>query len=196
MKTRIPRGFSLLELMITIVVAAVLASFAMPAFRTYTIRSNLSTSANNLLAAMNTARMEAIRRNAYVRVDPSKCGGTSSWANGAFVWVPAATNTADAIPTGADTRIVSGSAIGDGGACQSGSRVGVTFLSGSGDILCYSGSGRMGLYASGCTPPVLNTPLQFRLCDKSSFVKFGPVVDVASSGRAMIQPNSSAASCP
>lgn len=196
MKTRIPRGFSLLELMVVIIIAGILAVLALPAFRTYFIRNNLSSSANGLLAAMNTARMEAIKRNAYVRVDPVKCGSTTSWANGAFVWAPAVTNTADPIPTGADTRIISGSAVGDGGACQSGSNVGVTFLSGSGDILCYSGSGRMGLYASGCTPPVLNTPLQFRLCDKGNSVKFGPVVDVASSGRAMIQPNSSVASCP
>jgi prepilin-type N-terminal cleavage/methylation domain-containing protein len=196
MKTRNPRGFSLLELMIVIIVAAILAAFALPSFRTYFIRNNLASSANNLLSAMNTARTEAIKRNAFVRVDPSKCGSTASWAYGAFVWVPKATDPADAIPTGSDARIVSGAVTADGGACQSGANVGATMVSGSGDILCYSGSGRMGLYASGCTPPVISSPLQVRLCDKTNVVKTGPLVDVSVSGRALIQPNSTVSSCP
>jgi prepilin-type N-terminal cleavage/methylation domain-containing protein len=196
MKARIPRGFSLLELMIVIIIASILAAFALPSFRTYFIRSNLAASANNLLVAMNTARTEAIKRNAYVRVDPSKCGSTTSWAYGAFVWVPKATDTADAIPTGSDTRIVSGSVTADGSACQSAGNVGVKLLSGLGDILCYGGSGRMGLYASGCTPPVITSPLQVRLCDKTNTVNAAVLLDVSASGRALIQPNVPVASCP
>ena len=192
MKTRIPRGFSLLELMIVIVVAAILAAFALPAFRTYFIRSNLASSANNLLAAMNTARTEAVKRNMYVRVDPSTCNSTTSWSYGAFVWIPSATNpAADSIPTGSDTRIVSGSVAGDGGACSSGANVTATVVSGSGNVLCYNGSGRTNLNVSGsaCTTPVTTSPLQVRLCDATNAVKVGPVVDVSSSGRALIQPN-------
>ena len=189
MNTRIPRGFSLLELMIVIIVAAILAAFALPSFRTYFVRNNLASSANNLLAAMNTARAEAIKRNANVRVDPSTCGSTASYANGAFVWVPSPTNTGDTIPSGADTRIISGAVTADGAACQSGSKITATVVTGSGNIICYNGSGRMNLYATGCTPPVVASAFQIRLCDSTNAVKVGPIVDVSTSGRAMIQPN-------
>ena len=189
MKTRIPRGFSLLELMIVIIVAAILAAFALPSFRTYFVRSNLASSANNLLAAMNTARAEAIKRNANVRVDPATCGATTSYANGAFVWVPSPTNAGDTIPSGSDSRIISGSVTGDGNACANGAKVTATVVTGSGNIICYNGSGRMNLYATGCTPPVVSSAFQIRLCDSTNAVKVGPIVDVSTSGRAMIQPN-------
>ncbi|HEX7338554.1 MAG TPA: GspH/FimT family pseudopilin [Rhodanobacteraceae bacterium] len=60
---RAERGFTLVELMVTIVVAAVLMSIAIPSFKHITASTRLTTVSNNLVNALNTARMEAIKRN-------------------------------------------------------------------------------------------------------------------------------------
>ena len=61
------RGFTLVELMITLAVAVILLVIAVPSFRTMTISNRLTTTANDVVAALNTARMEAIKRNASVQ---------------------------------------------------------------------------------------------------------------------------------
>lgn len=58
------RGFTLIELMVAVAVAAVLLAIAVPSFRSITISNKLNTSANDLIASLNTARMEAIKTNA------------------------------------------------------------------------------------------------------------------------------------
>ena len=193
MKARTSLGFSLLELMITIIVAAILAAFALPSFRTYFIRSNITTTANGLLAAMNTARAEAVKRNAYVRVDPTSCSRCNAiWSNGAFVWLPSATNPADTAPTAiGERRIISGVPVADGSACDSGQKLTITTMSGAGNVVCYNGSGRVNLNvaASACATAATAAPMQVKICDAQNVVKTGAVLDVAQSGRASIQPN-------
>jgi type IV fimbrial biogenesis protein FimT len=58
------RGFTLVELMITIAVAAILLMIAVPSFRNIMNSNRLTTAANTMVGALNTARMEAIKRNA------------------------------------------------------------------------------------------------------------------------------------
>lgn len=60
-------GFTLIELMVTIVVAAVLIMIAVPSFKSITLSNRLGTTANAVVVALNTARMEAIKRNASVQ---------------------------------------------------------------------------------------------------------------------------------
>ncbi|MEO8837619.1 MAG: GspH/FimT family pseudopilin [Herbaspirillum sp.] len=57
-------GFTLIELMVTLAVAAVLMAVAAPSFRNITISNKLTTTANDVVGAINVARMEAIRLNA------------------------------------------------------------------------------------------------------------------------------------
>ncbi len=71
------RGFTLVELMVTIAVAAVLLVIAVPNFRTITINNRLRTAADDVYSAVNTARMEAIKRNASTQF----CGNLAA-ANG------------------------------------------------------------------------------------------------------------------
>ena len=60
-------GFTLIELMVTVAVAAVLLVIAVPSFKSITLSNRLNTSVNDLIASLNTARMEAIKTNASVQ---------------------------------------------------------------------------------------------------------------------------------
>jgi type IV fimbrial biogenesis protein FimT len=71
-------GFTMVELLATIAVVAVLTAIAVPAFRSSFAGSRLTSTANNFIGALNQARSEAVRRNATVQF----CGSTSA-ANGA-----------------------------------------------------------------------------------------------------------------
>jgi type IV fimbrial biogenesis protein FimT len=58
------RGFTLIELMVGMLVAAVLLTIAVPSFHSLTLSNRLTTTANDIVGAINTARMEAIKLNA------------------------------------------------------------------------------------------------------------------------------------
>ena len=79
-------GFTLIELMVTISIAAILLGIAIPSF-TSTIASNrLTTYANELVTALNLARSEAIKRGIQVTV--TRKGTTSAqWKSGWDVFV-------------------------------------------------------------------------------------------------------------
>lgn len=80
-------GFTLIELMVTIAVAAVLLTIALPSFVDTTLNSKLRATANNLSAAAMLARSEAIKRNSATRLCPSSdntsCSG--DWEDGWIV---------------------------------------------------------------------------------------------------------------
>lgn len=59
-------GFTLIELMVTIAVAAILLAVAVPSFRHLIISNRLTTAANDVVTALTVARSEAIKRNADV----------------------------------------------------------------------------------------------------------------------------------
>jgi type IV fimbrial biogenesis protein FimT len=67
-------GFSLIELLITVAVAAVLLAMAAPSFRALTVSNALTTAANDMVGALNLARMEAIKLNATTQF----CGNTAA----------------------------------------------------------------------------------------------------------------------
>lgn len=68
------RGFTLIELMITIAVASILLAVAVPSFNQLIVTNRLTTQANEVVAALNFARSEAIKRNtrvSFCRVEPA-----------------------------------------------------------------------------------------------------------------------------
>lgn len=74
------RGFSLVELMITVVVLGIAMAIAIPSFRAMTNRNRLVSATNEVVTALQLARMEAVRRNGRVQLCPTTngadCGGT------------------------------------------------------------------------------------------------------------------------
>lgn len=81
------RGFSMIELVITIAIAAILLTLAIPSFTSFLNSNRISGQANELLATFQTARLESIRRGARVVVCGSNnanaatpsCSGTAAW---------------------------------------------------------------------------------------------------------------------
>lgn len=83
MTRRNERGFTLVELMVTVAVLAIVAAIAAPSFRNLLLNSRLTAAANELSAALQGARMEALRTNARVVVCPSTDGSScagSDWS--------------------------------------------------------------------------------------------------------------------
>ena len=84
-------GFTIIELMVTIAVAAILLVLAIPNFREALIRSNVTELNNSLIHAFNLARSEAVRRGKRVRVQ--SVGDSSDWNKG---WTVSADVNGDA----------------------------------------------------------------------------------------------------
>ena len=62
------RGFTLLELMVTVAVVAILATVAVPGFRDLIQNNRVTTQTNELVSALNFARTEAVKRGQRVEV--------------------------------------------------------------------------------------------------------------------------------
>ena len=75
-------GFTLIELMVTISIMAILLMIAVPSFQNATLGSKLSSFANNLVSSAHLARSEAIKRNADVTLCVSNSDGTDCGSGG------------------------------------------------------------------------------------------------------------------
>lgn len=72
------QGFTLLELLVTVAVAAILAAVAVPSFSSYLGNQRTRGAAQELFLDLLYARSEAVKRNAQVQITAS--GG--AWADG------------------------------------------------------------------------------------------------------------------
>ena len=85
-------GFTLIELMITVAIAAIILTLAVPSFRTAILNNTRTSVVNEFLGVLNLARSEAIKRGIKVEIcrssDGSSCASdnTGIWEDGWIVW--------------------------------------------------------------------------------------------------------------
>lgn len=73
------KGFTLVELMVTIAVLAIVVTIAVPSFITMVARGRADTETSDFYRALNYARLEAINRGLNVRVAPDSTSN-GNWA--------------------------------------------------------------------------------------------------------------------
>jgi type IV fimbrial biogenesis protein FimT len=78
-------GFSLIELMAVLAIAAILLMIGIPGFGSLIQHQRMTATVNEFFAAINLTRSEAIKRG--VRVDLMPAGGESDWAKGWVIFV-------------------------------------------------------------------------------------------------------------
>ena len=87
---KVSAGFTLIELMVTLMLAAILMAVGVPSYRYVTNSNRLSTEVNNLLGDMQYARSQAIKEGMAVTVCTSTNGttctaGSVNWHQGWIV---------------------------------------------------------------------------------------------------------------
>lgn len=86
-------GFTLVELLVTVSVVAILSSIAAPSFNSMVKRNRVTVQQNDLLSDIMLARLEAIKRSRSVSICSSNTAGTAcsgnndDWHQGWLVYV-------------------------------------------------------------------------------------------------------------
>lgn len=96
------RGFTLIELIVTMAITGILFSFAIPSFRELILSNRLRSDSDELVQSLALARSEAVKRRVNIRIchrqayttalpDPAclnpDAAVDNSWVNGFVVWV-------------------------------------------------------------------------------------------------------------
>lgn len=85
------RGVTLIELLVTLSIAAVVLTLAIPNFRDFLLNSRLTSQTNEFVLALASAKSEAVKRGTLVtvcsRATDTSCAGSTTWDTGWLVFV-------------------------------------------------------------------------------------------------------------
>jgi type IV fimbrial biogenesis protein FimT len=91
------KGFTLVEMLVTVSILSTLLSVGIPSFRALIVQNRLSAQSNDFITTLALARNEALKRSASVtacrsanpQADDPSCtsGGSDGWKNGWIVFV-------------------------------------------------------------------------------------------------------------
>jgi type IV fimbrial biogenesis protein FimT len=174
MKTGVHKGFTLIEFTITLAVAAVLLSLAMPSFRTLTMNKRITTQTNEFIASLALARAEALKRVDRVTVCKSAngtaCTGSGGWEQG---WIVFAELDDDATVDNGEAILLVRSALEGGNTLQGSTNVAnyISFVA--------SGSPRLtsGAFQSGTLV----------VCDERGAGEYARAINVSVTGRSRVE---------
>lgn len=159
-------GFTLVELLITLAIAGLLASIAFPNFKITIQNGRLTTQANDLLGAFVYAHSMAVTANNNVVVcssnsDQTACSSTAAWADGWLICQPDCSSSNNILR-------VHEAVSGNNSVTNESSLKSITFIPPSGQL-----NGVSGLY--------------FDVCD-SRGAGFGRAIYIYPSGQARVSP--------
>ncbi|MDF1822497.1 MAG: GspH/FimT family pseudopilin [Alcanivoracaceae bacterium] len=86
------RGFSFIELMLTVAIFAIIVSIGLPAFNDATANSNLRSATMDMVTTINTARAQAVTLRQEITLRPID---NADWVNGWVLEYPAGSTEED-----------------------------------------------------------------------------------------------------
>jgi len=167
-------GFTLIELMITIAIVAVIAMIGIPAMGDFILNNRIRSQSGNLMLQLAHARSEAIRTASRVTICPGQvsdvtgdpvCNGTTAWENG---WVSFVDTNKDPEENSDETPLLISTALDGNNTLRS--AVFSTYIS-------FSPNGWL------ADPPDADQPWSFALCDSRGFGNDARAIVIALAGR-------------
>jgi len=141
MAARSQRGFSLIELMVTVIVAAILLAVAVPNMRKFMQRNRVANQSNSIMADLTFARGQAASTRAYISICPratttdNTCATTGNYDNGWVIYTAVKPNTAyDPTATDAAARLLRVTLLADAASIRASSPGPLTY-NGRGELL-------------------------------------------------------------
>jgi type IV fimbrial biogenesis protein FimT len=96
-------GFTIMELMIVVAIAGILAAVGIPSFQSLVKDNCLTTGTNLLVSSFQQARSEAVKRSTTLTITASNAGvSTNEWGNGWTVTIDEDSDSDGVLDTGED----------------------------------------------------------------------------------------------